>query len=143
MQKWADGSPTNFREKIMRSLEISAPAVRRIEYEPKLHTMRESFRVKKGMMLDLAYWSGRPYNSSPERFVDQTLCVSTQKIGIQYWTWVDENDSVSVYVDGKEVGTPVIERLARNDGFESVDKFFEHFNKSAEYNLIHWTNLRY
>jgi hypothetical protein len=150
MQKWADGSPTSFREKIMQSLKSGLTRRETLDllttgespkvYMPKYHTMRPSFMIKKGMMLDLAYWSGRPYHSSPERFVEQTPCVSTQVVKIDYKLAGLPPD---VYVDGKLLGLPKLQRLAINDGFESSVKFFGHFNKSAEYNLIHWTTLRY
>ena len=147
MQKWKDGSPTMFREKILSGFERVAleNELKKRDglipwYPIKYHTMRASFRIKEGVMLDLAYWSGRPYNSSPERFVEQTPCISTQKVKIDYKLAGLPPD---VYVDGKLLGLPKLQRLAINDGFESSVKFFEHFNKSAEYNLIHWTNLRY
>lgn len=160
MQKWADGSPTNFKEKILFSFIPHREYIDTItlcdknvfidskNINPKLHTMRESFRVKKGMMLDLAYWSGKPYNSSPDRFVVQTPCVSTQIVDVMHdresgHKYCDGKYSVCVAVDGIYLRRPQIEKLANNDGFASGDKFFEHFNKSAEYNLIHWTDLRY
>lgn len=33
--------------------------------------------------------------------------------------------------------------LAKNDGFDSIDDFFEWFNKSCEGKIIHWTDLKY
>lgn len=142
MQKWPDGSPTHFKEKILSGLYkqlfdvVDGKGIG--QFQPKLHTMRESFRIRKGMMLDLAYWSGKPYNSSPDRFVQQTPCKNTQIVKIHHGM-----GHRTVIVDGKILTPKKTEQLAINDGFESVDKFFEHFNKSAEYNLIHWTNLKY
>lgn len=34
-------------------------------------------------------------------------------------------------------------KLAKNDGFDSVEHFFEWFNKDFTGKIIHWTNLKY
>ena len=33
--------------------------------------------------------------------------------------------------------------LARNDGFDSIQAFFEWFKEDFEGKIIHWTDLRY
>lgn len=151
MKQFDDGKPTHFKEKILVGLDKKVDYFSL--YNPKLHTMRESFRVKEGMMLDLAYWEGRPYNSSPDRFIIQTPCISTQEVKISWVNsdrklFIPKNEkrpipNVDLSIDGIFQSKKQIETLAENDGFNSVDHFFRHFNKSKTYNLIHWTNLKY
>ena len=40
-------------------------------------------------------------------------------------------------------GYQTMEKLAYNDGFESVEAFFNYFCKDFKGKIIHWTNLRY
>jgi hypothetical protein len=152
MQKWPDGSLTFFKEKISNSITLmdklahtgnnlllvsnTAPN----HLPPKLHTMRTSFRIKKGMMLDMAYWSGKPYHSSPDRFITQVPCKATQTVKIDYLLAGIPPD---VYVDDRKLSLDEVQELALNDGFDGRVKFYEHFNKSETYNLIHWTDKKY
>lgn len=152
MTKFPDGTETNFRSKILKGITGNAGEFKPNEL-PKLHTMRESFRVKCGMNLCLANWSGVPYRSTIDRFVKDIPCTGTQEVMIR---WVNNDRSlaipkhdkypirnVDVCIDGVFRSYGEIKQLAINDGFDDVEHFFKHFKKSATYNLIHWTNLRY
>ena len=66
------------------------------------------------------------------------VCVSVQKIKIEYCGIVQV-----IYVDGKKLGIYGLSRLARNDGFNNLDDFFEWFNKDFTGKIIHWTGFRY
>ncbi len=160
MRKFPDGTPTEFKEKILsyfkykrkegfsrhEMVELLTTGLTPKFHIPKYHTMRKSFRIKAGMMLDLAYWSGRPYHTSPEKFVEKTPCISTQEVQIVYNSVCGMEmfgKCFSVIIDGKHMDLSQIEVLARNDGFEGIQHFLNHFNKSERYNIIHFTSLRY
>lgn len=147
MQKWPDGSPTFFKEKITMGCATIPDShynlkvlLKSVGYHSKIHTLRKSFRIKKGMMLDLAYWSGKPYNSSPDRFITQVPCKATQTVKIDYLLAGIPPD---VYVDNRKLNLDEVQELAINDGFDGRVKFYEHFNKSETYCLIHWTDKKY
>ena len=75
-------------------------------------------------------------------------CKSTQKIRI----WHRTAHVTYVYIDGRcfaqyrnneKFPNIKLVTLANNDGFDSVESFFEWFNKDFTGKLIHWTDLRY
>jgi hypothetical protein len=43
----------------------------------------------------------------------------------------------------KGYGDEEMIRLARNDGFDSVEDFFSFFPEDFKGKIIHWTDLRY
>jgi hypothetical protein len=48
------------------------------------------------------------------------------------------------FYQGKLVsGTYTLEPLATNDGFDTVDEFFQWFNEDFTGKIIHWTDLKY
>jgi hypothetical protein len=68
------------------------------------------------------------------QFAPTAVCTSTQNIFI-YRT--------DVSVDRRVLSPGEVERLAINDGFESVEGFFSHFNATFSGKIIHWTDLEY
>ena len=76
-------------------------------------------------------------------------CTGTQKITI-VWRYYKLVSSAYVYVDDKCIGSytnqypsGMLKVLARNDGFDSVEDFFNWFNTDYIGKIIHWTDLRY
>ena len=51
--------------------------------------------------------------------------------------WIDGN-VFSYGFEGKN-----IKLLTKNDGFESVESFFEYFNENFRGKIIHWTEFTY
>ena len=49
----------------------------------------------------------------------------------------------AVWIDNRLIDTDEITKLAHNDGFKSIDDFFEWFNKDFQGKIIHWTDFRY
>lgn len=150
MRSFKDGTTTNFREKILmiglndrRRLTdlLVNGVVHPYGFKPKLHTVRESFRVRKGMNLCLANWEGKAYRSKVDKFVVDIPCLETQRVNIIWGKWAIEVPIIKV--DGKVLSPEKMRELAVNDGFNDLKDFCRHFNKSATYNLIHWTNLKY
>ena len=73
-------------------------------------------------------------------------CKSTQIIDIDYYLGMKYP---MVVIDGCHFYNPYLNidkgmlELSQNDGFESIEAFFEWFNKDFIGKLIHWTDLRY
>jgi len=83
-----------------------------------------------------------------------TTCTGTQTITMDYFPasfFSEEN--VTIYVDGRRIGhyfpkrkvasNPVVDLIAKNDGFDSTEDFFNWFNKDFTGKIIHWTDLKY
>lgn len=77
-------------------------------------------------------------------------CTGTQKIEIKWLDISKDARHASVYVDNMCIGTytnkyasGLLNMLAKNDGFDSVEDFFNWFNKDYKGKIIHWTELRY
>lgn len=117
---------------------------------PKLHTIRrdEQNRWKEGMNIHFVV-NGRTKDRF--QFSPVVKCVSVQTIEFK---WDYEKSMCWVFIDGIshttfekrecsiEYGENAI-KLAKNDGFESVEDFFKYFNEDFKGKLIHWTNLKY
>lgn len=118
--------------------------------EPKIHTIREdkTDRWKPGTIIDF-FINVRQKNMF--RFAPKLPVVSTQKIEIRYIPLTIPRGKMCpcVWVDGKikydMAGALADEFLhfAQNDGFDTIDDFFDYFNADFKGKLIHWTNKRY
>lgn len=133
-----------------------------VELAPKLHTIRKDQynRWKPGMMIDF-YINAR--RKCAFRFAPRVPVKSLQKIT---FTWKDSTsfshflgtaiDRVCVievdgrfygdayFYQGKLVsGTYTLEPLATNDGFDTVQEFFDWFHEDFSGKIIHWTDLKY
>ena len=111
---------THFESKIKRGI--------------KLHTIRwdQNERWKQGRKIHFATGSRTPnYNCFKEG-----ICSGVQDIEII---------GRKIYIDGNLLDEIIIQELAINDGFDSVDDFwwwFDQYNP-FEGKLIHWSELRY
>lgn len=131
-------------------LQFKKRFVKKIENGTKKHTIREDKhdRWRKGRKIHMAT-GVRTKNY--QQFAEKT-CTGTQDISIRY---SDDKQLVRVIIDDHFFGTALfdhgkvfcflmrLENLVRNDGFDSVEDFFEWFNKDFDGKIIHWTNLRY
>lgn len=112
--------------------------------EPKLHTIRldASRRWKKGNNIDF-FINCRQLNMF--RFAPVLPVVSVQRIFMTY------DNGLEISISGNQLNNLEIEKLAINDGFDSVDDFDDYFRKRIAENedeffsgkIIHWTGLRY
>ena len=152
-----NGKETLFPEKIIRSLDISEPKkmtqfdlyyeVKPFEkwlnindffvLKPKIHTIREdkSKRWKVGNKIHFVI-----NNRTKKRF--QFAPVVNVKL-IQKIFITPNSEIFRVNIDGKWLDDSQVEKLALNDGFNSVKDFFEWFNEDFVGNVIHWTDARY
>lgn len=122
--------------------------VLKYEKSPKIHTIRrdEKDRWKPGNKIHFV--TG---NRTKDRFQFAPVLTvkAIQKIRILQ---CDGNPCVYLWA-GDEVGfmpfafqgynDEGLKALAINDGFESVEAFFEYFNEDFEGKIIHWTDTKY
>ena len=117
--------------------------------EPKLHTIRASElwvkrfeKINKGeAVLELYYWSGKPYKSK-----SVTICQlgKDDGIGIQSLKLFRINTSLITTIEGSSEKTTTIE-LAKNDGLSLNDfkVWFRKYDLSKPLFIIHFTKFRY
>jgi hypothetical protein len=162
-----NGKPTYFVERIHQALRLpffkdsvpfsSQHCNKDFDYvmfpllRPKLHTFREDIhdRWKAGTMIDF-FINVRQKNMF--RFAPVLPVIGTQKVMI-VWYELFGKRMVRVFIDGKSFAmvkfadeliiTGNMLELAQNDGFDTVEEFFEYFNKDFKGKIIHWTDLRY
>ncbi len=124
------------------------------ELKPKLHTIREDKkdRWKKGNDIHFVI-----NNRTKNRFQFSPILKvqSVQQIEIKWFDgytpnifpsdcYKKENKHARVYInDIRFMTSETIKNIALNDGFDSVDDFFEYFNTNFKGKLIHWTSLTY
>lgn len=119
---------------------------------PKLHTIREDKKNcwEVGTLIDFCIKNN---NTEVFRFAPSLPVVSIQKIEIKY-TKCSYDDSPLVYIliDDQCLGTynlnnksnyGDINKLVQNDGFYTIDDFFNYFNEDYTGKIIHWTDLKY
>lgn len=123
------------------------------QFQPKKTTIREdkSDRWKPGVIIDF-FINSRTKDMF--RFAPRIPIVSTQKIDI-FWntpfkcdfnsssTIQTDNGYVVVYVDDRPIGRTILNKIAINDGFDSLDDFLGFFNKAFRGKILHWTDLKY
>lgn len=124
-----EGHPTNFLQKILTGF--------------KIHTIRGNYDLWKKRIddvnsgkavLSLRYWTGKPYNSKQEEFLELSAA------GIQRF----ETDELGVHsIDGRYSDHDITE-IAANDGLLETD-FRSWFNFKKPFNggIIHFTDFRY
>ncbi|WP_269222028.1 hypothetical protein [Flavobacterium sp. IMCC34518] len=113
---------------------------------PKFNTIRDdkNNRWKVGTIIDFFINCRQP---NMFRFAPVLPVVSTQKILITY----TKTKKAMVFIDDKcfymqdfslESNNKML-HLAHNDGFDTIEDFFDYFNKDFTGKIIHWTDLRY
>jgi len=146
-QKFPDGTPTHFREKVLASLghypEGGRPSIllkdgEEIIIKPKYHSLRLGNRWKAGMNIHMAYGvRTKNYQQFNKGIPELEKCVSVQKVEIK---WTKTHSGMLIFIDGVNVGG---DDLWRNDGFDSLEQFMLWFNKDFTGQIIHWSSLRY
>lgn len=169
--KWPEhmgGEPTYFIQKIWRSetLGVNNPMFYKYwsEYQKKMNKDWDAIPVENAIIPKLHtirhdpknLWApGRKihmvvFNRSKNRFQFAPVleCKSVQEIDIKI-----TKHTVNVYIDKQLYHSTLVDfvtdkamkQLALNDGFESVEHFFQWFNTDSlpGTKIIHWTNLKY
>lgn len=117
--------------------------------KPKLHTIREdkNDRWQVGTKIDFFI---NVRQKDMFRFAPVLPVVSIQKVEIIYFPiTIPRIDVPILKVDGKLIydaaGINKKEMLefAQNDGFDTIEDFFNYFDKDYTGKIIHWTDLKY
>ena len=110
---------------------------RKGEFIPKFHTIRadKKNRWKVGDKIHMVV-----FNRTKNRF--QFAPILEVK-GIQHILIYNNTGHEIVYVDNRALRRSDKEILAKNDGFDSVEHFFQWFNEDFTGKIIHWTELKY
>ena len=129
-KKYLWGKQTNFKEKILEGT--------------KVHTFREDphGRWLAGRHIHHAHGVRTKYYDC---FLEND-CVSVQSVQIHHYESEPPMQRIEIIIDGEVVLSPhceLMEKIAKNDGFGSVDDFFKWFNTDFHGKIIHWTNLKY
>lgn len=152
------GEPTKFVEKIWESLiqleEISISrccelsretgignytmnSIRKINFEPKFHTVREGNRFKEGEWFSPRIWSGCPYNSK------QITIAPDIQIKKVWDVQADEDGCFWVISDHDDESSDVLDLVAKNDGLDRND-FMNWFSNPFIGQIICWNeNIEY
>ena len=137
-QKFKDGEPTNFREKILAGIDKEYSNC----YTPKIHSIRKGYRWDAGRIVQMAY-GVRTTNYQQFNVGIKPLqkCISTQFIGMTF-----NQGHLVITVDTKFLFPSEIEKLIQNDGL-TTDQFMKFFfiNNGNEWHgqIVHWTNFKY
>lgn len=67
-------------------------------------------------------------------------CSYVAKVVVRGETYIKPFD---VFIDGFHLSYNELEKLAINDGFDSVEQFFQWFNEDFTGKIIHWTDEKY
>ncbi|MBY0488179.1 MAG: hypothetical protein K2P85_13480 [Flavobacteriaceae bacterium] len=121
-------------------------------FNAKLHSMREDKkdRWKPGMIIDF-FINNRTKDMF--RFAPRIPVISTQKIEI---TWISNFRNLQpsklspkrfnyleVIIDDRLIEIKEVHELSQNDGFDTIEDFFDFFNEDFKGKIIHWTDKRY
>lgn len=125
--KFPWGKPTNFKEKIL-CLE---------GFVPKIHTLRENFRFKPGMVINFATGVRTKHYNEFKR----DTCKSTQIVVIVN---IPFSGIPYIFIDGKLLSLRERDRFKSNDGFDTIEDFSLWFYKPVYIlQLVHWTEYKY
>ena len=161
------GKPTYFVEKIWEAIlqlglefkvsemEIATKALSEIyiakTYAPKLHTFRrdEKNRWKVGMIIDFFI---NVRTKQMFRFAPKLKVKGIQKVEIKWFdtfgkklvrVFIEDKSFAWVIFDKQMIVTGKMLELAQNDGFDTIQDFFEYFLEDFTGKIIHWTDLKY
>lgn len=106
----------------------------RLSIPPKIHTLRidKNNRWKEGMKIHFYLWN----RTKRATCFGILPCTGVQTVMI-------DARNKKVFLpdeDGREIDVSLI---ASNDGFANIEAFWEYFNKTETYKLIHWTDFKY
>lgn len=108
----------------------------------KIHTIREdpTRRWKPGVKIHAA----TGVRTKNYRCFFESQCISVQEIEISYPKIAKYgNGYPEIYIDGKYCDLIWRQKLAKRDGFITLDEFYDWFNKDFRGVIIHWTDLIY
>ncbi len=109
------------------------------KYFPKIHTLRKDKGNywKKGNRITFCVFK----DTQKETDFGKSKCTGTQRVVI-----VPEAKEITLIDPSEKFGMRQIEdvkQFAKNDGFDTVEEFWQYFDKPEAYKIIHWTNFKY
>lgn len=121
-------------------------------HTPKIHAIYRDLDETFTAGVNLKILSGRI--DKLIQVVPDMKCISVQTIEVKFHPEIRKYQTFrglidgewvksDVFVDGKWINGEVIERLAINEGFDSVEHFFRYFNRDYTGKIIHWTDKKY
>jgi hypothetical protein len=116
--------------------------------EEKLHTIRSGHHFKKGDMIQLAVWSGKPYASPQIKICPPLEVVQVYDFNIindiDDLTWIDIRNKYYHRLD-MDINQSVLPMVAQNDGL-STQEFLDWFQvgkKEFKGQVICWKDPEY
>ena len=168
--KFKDGTSTYFCDKILKGLRkykyfdrlrywlfldiLYAFDTRLISittHHSKIHTIREDKKDRWKAGNDI-HFIINPRSKTRFQFAPVLKCKSVQKIEILHYGNLIEliiDESTIFNIRKNHQNNKVynydhnVQDLAHNDGFETVQDFFDYFNKDFKGKIIHWTDFKY
>lgn len=136
---WSDAEHDQFSDFLFSEYSKWGGILSVPHLKPKLHTIRadNKDRWKAGNKIHFVI-NNRTQNWM--QFAPVVNCVSVEPIAI------DPKTKSLFFYDGEfavEASKSMIETIAINDGFESVDAFWDYFDAPFYGKIIHWTPLNY
>jgi len=110
----------------------------------KIHTLRTDATNRWQAGRKMHMYTGR-YTATDRQFVKEAECVSVQYISLFA---VVDLICTSNLIDGEIILERTLSdkealEFARNDGFDTLEDFWQWFTTTQTLKLIHWTDKRY
>ena len=121
------------------------------DFPPKIHTIRED-RNNRWKVGNNIHFVINNRTKARFQFAPVLTVQRLQKISIRYeHNYMKRKFLPNVYIEGSlffnphwnDIAWSDMKKLAKNEGFESVEKFFEWFSSDFTGKIIHWTNFSY
>ena len=127
-------------KKVFQKTKTPTGFIGKIILGRKIHSIRAGSRWKAGMKIHFATGVRTPlYNQ-----FNTGVVISVQKISISPpVVHKDGYRTALILIDGKGINEYTKSVLASNDGFDSIDDFWNWFDKGIRGQIIHWTNFKY
>lgn len=118
---------------------------------PKIHTIREDKNNRWKPGNDIHFVINNRTKKSFQ-FAPVLPVVSVQRISIKHENTYTHKKTATIEIDGNWFAAynfnqnniyGKLELLIKNDGFNSVEDFFNYFNEDFDGKIIHWTNFKY
>jgi len=143
-EKHPDGTPTEFRERILMPL-FPQIGEYRPDLKPKLHTFRVGTRWRKGMRIHMVYGNRTQRRTEFNKDIPELeYAKEVQECQI----CVDSGTGVSIIVDGRPLCRIETDEFIERDGFSTREKFIKWFGKPGQTvlhtgQLIQFSDFKY
>lgn len=114
--------------------------VEKIKVKEKIHTIRKDPNNRWRVGMSIQFATG--VRTKHYRQFKVGDCKGLQSISIRPMP-CDIFGQSRVIVDGNDLSYQQIEQLAKNDGFDSLNDFWDWFNKDFDGWIIHWSDFKY